>query len=106
MYADIIDRCLTQSIRNPDQQTSICAASTTASQRPGSTSSPVMTSRDTRALDFEHDTGHDSDHEDEQEKEVCAHCNRVVTHGIACDNCDQWNHFECESLDKKFHRVL
>ena len=33
---------------------------------------------------------------------TCLHCNTKVDNGIACDNCQQWYHFDCESLDKNF----
>ena len=81
MFAEIIDRGLKQSIDNPDIETSImapCLDTSCESSRSGNADG-IVKSTDT-----------------------CLHCNTKVDNGIACDNCQQWYHFDCESLDKNF----
>ena len=38
--------------------------------------------------------------DDEGRKEICPMCKNSVEYGICCDLCQQWYHFECETLSE------
>ena len=80
-YADIIDRCLIESIDNPDKHTSICA-------------DPILGSPNNSLALCE-----SAEKKCEHYIFTCIHCLEFVEGGIECENCKQWNHFHCESLD-------
>lgn len=86
MYANIIDRCLSQSIQTPDQHVSLIADPCA-----------ILPQGVTAADDSQH-LG--SEQEEKRSPDICIHCDMRVIKGIACDNCEQWNHFDCEQLDK------
>ena len=84
-YANIIDRCLSQSILNPEKQTSVCASPHKALVNDG-------------CADSRQDDPYVQDLEQSKPEntEICIHCQNSVSSGIACDNCEHWYHFECE----------
>ena len=87
MYAEVIDRCLAKSIEKPDHSCAQALPSQHTTEEPKA--APLQDNMTILELSSD-------------DLDSCRHCNQIVEHGIACDNCHQWYHFSCESLDQRF----